>query len=73
MNFKDVEVPKNITYLFQPLDLTTNRVVKKIEQREFSNYFTNCITEALLTDPKQDVTTIKLDLKPIHAKTVSKV
>ena len=36
------------------------------------------LTEALLADPKQDVTTIKVDLKlsslkPIHAKTVSKV
>ena len=49
-----------------------------MELREFSNYFTNSITEALLADPKQDVTTIKVDLKlstlkPIHAKTVSKV
>ena len=49
-----------------------------MEQREFGDYFTNRITEALLTDPKQDVTTIKTDsklstLKPKHAKTVSKV
>ena len=49
-----------------------------MEQREFSDYFTNCITEAILADPKRDVTTIKVDLKlptpkPIHAKTVSKV
>ena len=78
MNIKDVEVPKNITYLLQPLDLTTNEVVKKMEQRPFSDYFTNCITEALLADPKRNVTTIKVDLKlstlkPIHAKTVSKV
>ena len=47
-------------------------------QDEFSNYFTNCISEALLTDPKRDVTTIKVDLKlstlkPVHAETVSKV
>ena len=63
--------------MLQPLDLTTNGVVKKMEQREFSDYFTNCITEALLADPKWDVTTVKTDLKlstlkPIHAKTVSK-
>ena len=49
-----------------------------MEQREFSNYFTNCITEALLVDPKRDVTVMKVDLKlytlkPIHAETVSKV
>ena len=78
MNIKDVEVPKNITYLLQPLDLTTNEVVKKMEQRPFNDYFTNCITEALLADPKRNVTTIKVDLKlstlkPTHAKTVSKV
>ena len=49
-----------------------------MEQREFSNYFTNCITEALLVDPKRGVTVMKVDLKlytlkPIHAETVSKV
>ena len=63
--------------MLQPLDLTTNGVVKKMEQREFSDYFPNCITEALLADPKWDVTTVKTDLKlttlkPIHAKAVSK-
>ena len=45
-----------------------------MEQREFSNYFINCITEALLVDPKRDVTVMKVDLKlctlkPIHAET----
>ena len=78
LNIKDVKEPKNITHLLQPLELSTNGVVKEMEQREFSDYFTNCITEALLADPKRDVTTIKVDLKlstlkPIHAKTVSKV
>ena len=78
LNIKDVKVPKNMTHLLQPLDLTTNGVVKKMEQREFSDYFTNCITEAFLADPKRDITTIKVDLKlstlkSIHAKTVSKV
>ena len=28
LNIKDVEVPKNMTHLLQPLDLTTNGVVK---------------------------------------------
>ena len=78
LNIKDIEKPKNITHLRQPLDLTTNGVINKIEQSEFSDYFTNCITEALMADPKLDVITIKVDLKlstlkPIHAKTVSKV
>ena len=78
LNIKDVEVLKNITQLPQPLDLITNRVVKKMEQCKFSSYFINWIAEALLADPKWDVTTIKVDLKsstskPIHPKMVSKV
>ena len=78
MNIKDVKVPKNMKHLLHPLDLTTSGVVKKMAQREFSVYFTNCITEALLADPKRDVITIKVNLKlstlkPIHAKIVSKV
>ena len=50
-----------------------------MEQREFGDYFTNCITEALLADDlKWDVSTTKVDLKLstlklIHAKTISKV
>ena len=75
LKIKDVQVPKNMTHLLQPLDLTTNGVVKKMNQREFSNYFTTCITDAMLEDPKRDVTTIKVDLKlstlqPLHEKTV---
>ena len=78
LNIKDVKIPKNMTHLLQPLDLTTNRVIEKMEQRKFSHYFTKCITKALLDDPKRGVTTIKVDLKiptlkPIRAKTVSKV
>ena len=78
LNTKDAEVPKILKHLLQPLDLTTNGVVKKMEQRELEDYFTNCITEALVANPKRDLTTIKVDLKlstlkPIHAKTVSKV
>ena len=78
LNIKDVEVPKNMTHLLQYLDLTTNGVLKKTEQHEFSHYFANCITEALLADSKRDVTTIKVHLKlstlkSIHAKTASKV
>ena len=49
-----------------------------MEQCELSDYFVDCITEALMSGPKRDVTTIKVDLKfstlkPIHAKMVSKV
>ena len=67
-----------MAHLSQPFDLATNRVVKKMEQCELSDYFVDCITEALMSGPKRDVTTIKVDLKfstltPIHAKTVAKV
>ena len=61
MNIKEVEIPKNMIHLLQPLDLTTNGVVKKMKQRKFNDYFTNSITKALLTIPKRDVTTIKVD------------
>ena len=42
-----VMVPKNMTHLLQPLDLTTNASFKKFEKRAFSDYFTSCIMEAL--------------------------
>ena len=61
LSIKDVEVPKNMTHLLQHLDLTTNRVVKKMKQREFSDYFTNCITEVSPAGSKQGVTAIKVD------------
>ena len=56
-------VPKNMTHLLQPLDLTANGAMKKMESRAFSEYFTNCITKELLKDPEKDVTTIDVDLK----------
>ena len=55
---KDVPVPWTCA-----LDLTTNNAVTKIEQCEFSNYFTSCITNGAQEDPTRDVTTIKVDLR----------
>ena len=71
-------VPKNMTHLLQPLDLTTNVSVKKMEKKCFSEYFPNAITKEMLGDPKRDVTTIEVDrrlstLKPEHAKVMRKV
>ena len=63
LNIECVMVPKNMTHLLQPLDLTTNGAMKKMESRAFSEYFTNCITKELLKDPGKDVTTIDVDLK----------
>ena len=72
-NINVVAVPKNMNHLLQPLDLTTNASVKKMEKRGFSDYFTSTITETLEKDPQRDVTTVEVDLKlstlkPIHAK-----
>ena len=71
-------VPKNITLLLQPLDLTTNVSAKKMEKKCFCEYFTNATTKEMLRDPKRDVTTIEIDLrlstlKSEHAKVMRKV
>ena len=47
---KLVRVPKNMTHLLQPLDLTTNATFKNFEKRAFSEYFTSCIMKALQVD-----------------------
>ena len=78
LNIVQVMVPKNMTHLLQPLDLTTNASVKKVEKKCFSEYFTNAITKEILRDPKRDVTTTEVDLrlsilKPEHAKVMRKV
>ena len=75
---ESVMVPKNMTHLLQPLDLTTNASFKKFEKGAFSEYFTSCIMEALANDPDRDVTTIKVDLrvstfKSRHAKVMTHV
>ena len=49
--------------LLQSLNLTTNGAIKRIENRVFSEYFTDCITRELLKDPGKDVTTIDVALK----------
>ena len=78
LNIVQVMVPKTMTQLLQPLDLTTNAYVKKMEKKCFSEYFTNAITKEIMHDPKRDVTTIEVDLrlstlKPEHAKVMRKV
>ena len=68
-----VQIPKNMTHLLQPLDLTTNLIFKILEKQSFSKYFTDVITDALADDPDRDVTTIDVDMKlstmkPLHAR-----
>ena len=77
-NIESVMVPKNMTHLLQPLDLTTNASFKKFEKRAFSEYFTTCIMEALQNEPDRDVTTIQVDLrlstlKPRHGKVMTEL
>ena len=62
-NIVTVMVPKNLTHLLQPLDLTTNGSFKKMERAAFREYFTNTITKELQTNPDKDVTTIEVDLQ----------
>ena len=78
LNIVTVQVPKNLTHLLQPLDLTTNLIFKRLEKMSFSQYFTDTITKALLNDPNRDVASINVDLKlstlqPLHAKCMSTI
>ena len=65
-------VPKNITHLLQPLDLTTNAGFKKYETRAFSEYLSAKVMEALKNDLACDITTIKVDLRLSDGKGSSK-
>ena len=47
MNCEIAEVPKNLTHLFAPLDLTVNKSLKSFEQREFSKYYSDQIARQL--------------------------
>ena len=58
---KIVMAPKNMTHLLQPLDLTTNCILKKFKKKVFSEYFCSSILQELKNDPICDVTTIKVD------------
>ena len=73
-----VQVPKNLTHLLQPLDLTTNLTFKKLEKESFTEYFSNTVAKEMAGDPNRDVTTIDIDLKlstlkPLHAKCMKKI
>ena len=48
---KVVMLPKNITHLLKPLDLTTNGSLKKFEKKAFSEYFCSLILKKLKNDP----------------------
>ena len=63
---------KNMTHLFQPLDLTTNSSLKKIEKRAFSKYLSSSIYGSTETgsDSRCHSNTNRLQLsvlKPLYA------
>ena len=65
------KVPANMTHLFQPLDLTVNKVAKDYTKQKFSDWFTHQINTGLENGQEQD--DIEIDyrlsvLKPLHAK-----
>lgn len=78
LNILTALVPKNLTHLLQPLDITTNGVFKKMEKKAFSEYLTKVIMDHLLENPDDDVATIDVDLrlsilKPRHLITLTNI
>ena len=55
-------VAKNMTHLFQPLELSTNGSVKKMKKGPFNNYFSSCKTTEMMRDSDKDPATIEIDL-----------
>ena len=51
-------VPKNMTHLMQPLDLTINTSLKKMEKRDLGESFSSSIMKALKEDLTREVTAI---------------
>ena len=62
-SIKIVMTPKNMTHLLQPLDLTTNCILKKFKRKVLSEYLCSSILQELKNDPTCDVITIKVDLR----------
>ena len=54
---ESVMVPKNMAHLLQPLDLTANAILNKVDKWAFSKYFSFSIMEALKEDLTRDATT----------------
>ena len=72
LNISIVCVPKNMTHLLAPIDLTVNRTLKKMEQEFCCTYVREQLANHLQHSPNND---FKLDtrlsiLKPLHAKAI---
>ena len=71
------EVPKNLTNLLAPLDLTLNKSLKSFKQREWSKYYSDQIAKHIRNEPQLPIEDAKVDvrlsvIKPLHAKTMAK-
>ena len=65
MKAKDIEiaeVPKNMTYLLQPLDLTVNKSLKQLEIREFSKYYSDSIARFMRENPISEIENAQVDV-----------
>ena len=75
-NMSFVTVPNNMTHLFQPLDITVNKVAKNIVREGYSTYYSNTVQAQLRrgirpVDVKVDLKI--LTLKPLHARWIENI
>ena len=73
LNICTVDIPKNLTHLLSPLDLTVNKSLKKMEQDACATYVSEQLANHLAHN--STVEDFKLNvrlsvLKPLHAKTL---
>ncbi len=68
------EIPKTLTHILSPLDLTVNRSLKRFEKDACVEYYSSQVAAQFA--PGSEVEDIRVDtrlsiLKPLHAKTVT--
>ena len=64
-------IPANLTNLFQPLDISVNKVAKGIIRSKYGDYYTDAVRSQLLkgTAPTDIVVDTKIStLRPLHAQ-----
>ena len=71
VDIKSVVVPKNMTHLHQPLNLSTNATFKKYKKRAFSEYVSAGVMEARKNNTAFDALAIKVDLRISALKSIT--